>query len=233
MPTPLGGQEREEALSFERLISAMITGLPEWVVRQMGAEDLRQEARMKVHVALASYDATLFPNVPRAAYVALCVRRHFRQIVHVFSRRYRVWTTMPQWGEHGSERPVDTVDYRREGRGVGVHPALSLWCSEEYLAQRAGVHMRHRIIIYLRCVEGLEFREIGNLFRVSRQRIAQIISSVVTRLAASRNRDRDGFHKREGKPLCLASESKLKRKKTILNKGKPKVPPKKRRCLLA
>lgn len=84
----------------------------------------------------------------------------------------------------GDPEPFDPEDRR----GASERPSpLAEWCSEEFRRQRACLHWRQRIILYLRAVEGMTLEEAGEAMGgLSRERVRQICDRAAEKMAKSR-----------------------------------------------
>jgi DNA-directed RNA polymerase specialized sigma24 family protein len=107
------------------------------------------------------------------------VKRFLPEKLMRLNRNRNVWVAMPEVPD-GAEL-VDLVpDHRSSGE---IDRLLSLWCSEEAMQLRNRLGPRVRLFMYLKLVEGWTYREIGDVFGISKQRIQQMMDRAQSDLA--------------------------------------------------
>ncbi len=82
------------------------------------------------------------------------------------------------------DRGIDPANHRRDCADPGLH----LWCSDDYSEQRRCLPIRERIILYLRTVEGWVLEDVGDAMGMTRERVRQIETRAVNKLAEFRVR---------------------------------------------
>jgi hypothetical protein len=88
-------------------------------------------------------------------------------------------------GSRGKDRlKFQIADYRRAD---GPDPALKFWCDPENVWQRRGLHIKFRLVLFLRHVEGYTLDEVGEVFGLSRERVRQLEERAVGAMARRRN----------------------------------------------
>lgn len=152
-----------------------------WLVRAVGWDDLHQTGEVAVAEAAMTFDPVARPGVPFGAYARQLVRWRLWSLRRVLAKSYRAWYGMPTDAEGWQPDPADH-------RPDCPDPALWLWCSPDYSAQRRCLDWRSRVLLYLRTVEGMTLREVADALGVSAQRANQIEDKAVGKLAAFRNR---------------------------------------------
>lgn len=183
---PLRDADHERvAEAIEWVRWEVLAVVPPAVVRRVGLEECVAEALLFVVRAAGRYDPVAHPGVPFAAYARNGLRLVLRSM---FGRKKyrtaRTWLTMPVdadgafFLEPADHRPPD------------VHPALREWCSEECRAQRRCLDWRARLVLCLRCVEGLTLDDVGGVLGITRERVRHLEERAVAKLAAFRVRRR-------------------------------------------
>lgn len=170
-----------ECLPWLRAESARLAS--DVLVTREGRDSLYQEALLAVCKAACDFDPGKYPDVPFGAFARLGVRKHMMGFRIRLGIKSRVWGTMPA-GDDDEQSFMEPADYR----APTVHPALSAWCDEDAARQRRVLHMRSRLVLYLRYVESWTLEEVGDAFDVSRERVRQIEERAISKLARNRRR---------------------------------------------
>lgn len=151
-------------------------------------DTLWSECQVALCVAARKYDPVKYRDVPFGAFLWVGLKRWARGLRYKAFRDLLTNRQMPvAEGDWGGAIPVDVPDHRRAD-GEGVCPLLRAWCSPDYAVPRRRIHMRYRVILYLRYVECMTLDEVGLALAVSRERVRQIEADGMRLLSVSRPR---------------------------------------------
>lgn len=137
-------------------------------LRFYGREDVYQEMMLAACAAARTYDPALNVEFKTYAYRAMWMRRN--GLTRSFGVRGSFWYEWPTSGDP-SVGALEVADERPAPRPS----PLSVWCATA--PARAGVHPRHRLVLYVRCVEGWSLEEAASYFGVSVKRVQQMCAA--------------------------------------------------------
>jgi len=134
-----------------------------------GEDALQQEMWLALINAARKWN----PDGPTSlhTYFLTFAKNHLKGLYRMMRGKGVGFTPLPDSLEAGADA----------GAAADVAPALAAWC--ETRPQRDGWTWRQRLVVALRCVEGMTPRQIAELFGVRRQIINRVVSAA--RLAAA------------------------------------------------
>ncbi|HEY1187151.1 MAG TPA: sigma factor-like helix-turn-helix DNA-binding protein [Gemmata sp.] len=146
--------------------------------RRYGREEFEQIALFALCESARAFDPVANPGVPFGAFARTHVRRRLWRAVEKLAQSARVNRTVPVDGLGEPFALTNLIDHR----APGPNPALALWCSDELRARRRCLDWRSRLVLCMRCVEGLTLQECALALRISKTRVGMIEQRAIERL---------------------------------------------------